>query len=99
MLYLKVCDDCSFIILDLPKLQTISFDGYYALQGDDRSNRKIYVNGNRSYDNTLIMKSTSKCNMDCDEYVDLPSLTNIQINNSDKCIFKYMGHVILESMI
>ena len=48
----------SFLILDLPKLQTISFYGYgYALAGDDRENRKTLINGHESYDNTLIMKS------------------------------------------
>ena len=61
LLYLKVCDDCSFsfsfLILDLPKLHTISFNGWYALFGDDRANRKTMINGHESYDNTLIMKS------------------------------------------
>ena len=48
----------SFLILDLPKLHTISFNGDYgALQGDDRANRKTMINGHESYDNTLIMKS------------------------------------------
>ena len=47
----------SFLILDLPKLHTISFNGKYALQGDDRDNRKTKINGHESYDNTLIMKS------------------------------------------
>ena len=46
----------SFLILDLPKLHTLSFDGW-ALQGDDRDNRKTMINGHESYDNTLIMKS------------------------------------------
>ena len=48
----------SFLILDLPKLHTISF--YFdwgALQGDGRDNRKTMINGHESYDNTLIMKS------------------------------------------
>ena len=46
-------------ILDLPKLHTISFNGWfgYALAGDDRDNRKTMINGHESYDNTLIMKS------------------------------------------
>ena len=47
----------SFLILDLPKLHTISFDGKNALQGDGRDNRKTMINGHESYDNTLIMKS------------------------------------------
>ena len=47
----------SFLILDLPKLHTISFDGSYALEGDDRANHKTMINGHKSYDNTLIMKS------------------------------------------
>ena len=47
----------SFLILDLPKLHTISFNGWNALEGDDRDNRKIIINGHESYDNTLIMKS------------------------------------------
>ena len=48
----------SFLILDLPKLHTISFNDWNggALAGDDRDNRKI-INGHESYDNTLIMKS------------------------------------------
>ena len=60
LLYLKVCDDCSFsfsfFILDLPKLHTISFNDA-TLQGDGRDNRKSMINGYASYDNTLIMKS------------------------------------------
>ena len=47
----------SFLILDLPKLHTISFNDYYALAGDDRDNHKTMINGHESYDNTLIMKS------------------------------------------
>ena len=47
----------SFLILDLPKLHTISFNGSYALVGDDRANCKTIINGHESYDNTLIMKS------------------------------------------
>ena len=47
----------SFLILDLPKLHTISFNGIFALAGDDRDNRKTIINGDESYDNTLIMKS------------------------------------------
>ena len=47
----------SFLILDLPKLHTISFNGGYALEGDYRDNRKTMINGHESYDNTLIMKS------------------------------------------
>ena len=47
----------SFLILDLPKLHTISFNGDYALEGDGRDNRKTMINGHESYDNTLIMKS------------------------------------------
>ena len=47
----------SFLILDLPKLHTISFDDDGALAGDGRDNRKTMINGHESYDNTLIMKS------------------------------------------
>ena len=47
----------SFLILDLPKLHTISFNGYCALEGDSRDNHKTIINGHESYDNTLIMKS------------------------------------------
>ena len=47
----------SFLILDLPKLHTISFNGWGALAGDNRANRKTMINGHESYDNTLIMKS------------------------------------------
>ena len=47
----------SFLILDLPKLHTISFNGEFALQGDGGYNRKTMINGHESYDNTLIMKS------------------------------------------
>ena len=59
LLYLKVYDDCSFsfLILDLPKLHTISFNNGEALEGDDRDNRKTIINGHKSYDNTLMMKS------------------------------------------
>ena len=44
----------SFLILDLPKLHTISFNGSHVLYGD---NRQTIINGHKSYDNTLIMKS------------------------------------------
>ena len=44
-----------FLILDLPKLHTISFN-YAALAGDCGDNRKTIINGHESYDNTLIMK-------------------------------------------
>ena len=47
----------SFLILDLPKLHTISFDGNEVLAGYSRDNRKTMINGHKSYDNTLIMKS------------------------------------------
>ena len=47
----------SFLILDLPKLHTISFNGNDALAGDDRVNRKTIINGYESFDNTLIMKN------------------------------------------
>ena len=47
----------SFLILDLPKLHTISFNDSNALAGDGRDNRKTIINGHDSYDNTLIMKS------------------------------------------
>ena len=47
----------SFLILDLPKLHTISFNGEQALQGSNRNNRQTMINGHESYDNTLIMKS------------------------------------------
>ena len=46
----------SFLILDLPKLHTISFNGEFALAGDWIDNRKT-IKGYESYDNTLIMKS------------------------------------------
>ena len=47
----------SFLILDLPKLHTISFNGGCDLAGDNRDNRKTMINGHESYNNTLIMKS------------------------------------------
>ena len=47
----------SFLILDLPKLHTISFDGGCALHGNNRDNRKTMINDHESYENTLIMKS------------------------------------------
>ena len=52
----------SFLILDLPKLHTITFNGWNALLGDDGDNRKTMINGHESYDNTLIMKSKLKWN-------------------------------------
>ena len=60
----------SFLILDLPKLHTISFNGGFALQGDGRDDRKTIINGYESYDNTLIMKSMKieielKWNVNC----------------------------------
>ena len=90
----------SFLILDLPKLHTIAFNGWDALEGDGRYNRKTMINGHSSYDNTLIMKSMSiemKCELCFDDCLDLPSLTQIQGNQD--YIHQYMGYVILESMI
>ena len=90
----------SFLILDLPKLHTISFNGVYsALQGDDGDNRKTIINGHKSYDNTLIMKSKLKWNVNCElcfdnDCLDLPSLTQIKGNSWH--IHKCIGHVILE---
>ena len=58
----------SFLILDLPKLHTISFNGEQALYGDERANRQTMINGHESYDNTLIMKSMyieMKWNVNC----------------------------------
>ena len=52
----------SFLILDLPKLYTISFDGIAAFAGDCGDNRKTIINGHESYDNILIMKSKLKWN-------------------------------------
>ena len=60
MWWLFIC--ISFLILDLPKLHTISFNGSGALVGDGRYNRKTIINGHESYDNTLIMKSKLKWN-------------------------------------
>ena len=60
----------SFLILDLPKLHTISFNGHEVFDEwrmiwkspirGDRDNRKTIINGHKSYDNTLIMKSKLK---------------------------------------
>ena len=92
----------SFLILDLPKLHTISFNGVCALAGDNRANSKT-INGHWSFDNTLIMKSKLKWNeMKCElcfdsDCLDLPSLTKIQGNRVN--IHRNMGYVILESMI
>ena len=47
----------SFLILDLPKLHTISFNNFATLYGDHRDNRQTMINGYESYDNTLIRKS------------------------------------------
>ena len=47
----------SFLILDLPKLHTISFNGEFALEGSIGHNRQTMINGHESFDNTLIMKS------------------------------------------
>ena len=47
----------SFLILDLPKLHTISFNGKDALQGGVLYNPQTMINIHESYDNTLIMKS------------------------------------------
>ena len=60
----------SFLILDLPKLHTISFIGDFdyncgIIQGDDEYNRITVINGHRSYNNTLIMKSKLKWNVNC----------------------------------
>ena len=92
----------SFLILDLPKLHTISFNSSNALAGDDRDNRKTIINGYKSYNNTLIMKSIlnwyeMKCELCCDnDCLDLPSLT--EIKGKSRGIHRYMGYVILEGI-
>ena len=55
----------SLIFLDLPKLHTISFYGDNALAGNWGDNRKTIINGHKSFDNTLIMKSKLKWNVNC----------------------------------
>ena len=55
----------SFLILDLPKLHTISFNDDLALAGNDGNYRKTIINGHESYDNTLIMKSKLNWNVNC----------------------------------
>ena len=50
----------SCLILDLPKLHTISFSGKFGgctFIGDGGNNRKRMINDHSSYDNTLIMRS------------------------------------------
>ena len=54
-----------FLILDLPKLYTISFNGDNILMGDFGHNRETIINGHESYNNTLIMKSKLKWNVNC----------------------------------
>ena len=46
----------SFLILDLPKLHTISFNSN-VLEGDDNGDVRTYWNSHESYNNMLIMKS------------------------------------------
>ena len=46
-----------FITLDLPKLHTLSFDGMFVLSGNYQSKYESLINGYKSYDNTLIMRS------------------------------------------
>ena len=55
----------SFLILDLPKLHTISFNDRWALAGDCEDNRETIINGHESYENTLIMKSKLNWNVNC----------------------------------
>ena len=43
--------------IDLPKLQSIQFDGFGALQGDNRDDRKTINNEPYNYKNTLTMRS------------------------------------------
>ena len=57
MWWLSIFIFISFLILDLPKLHTISFNGRWTLAGGGRDNRKTMINGYKSYDNTLVMKS------------------------------------------
>ena len=42
---------------DLPKLQSIRFDGFGALHGDGRDDRKTISNKPYNYKNTLTMRS------------------------------------------
>ena len=65
MWWLFIFISFSFLILDLPKLHTISFNGYFALKGDNGDDRETMINGHESYDNTLIMKSKMKWNVNC----------------------------------
>ena len=40
-----------------------------------------------------------KCELCFDDWLDLPSLTQIQCSGRDIMIFSYIGNVILESML
>ena len=64
----------------------------------------MIINGHKSYDNTLIMKSMLELKLiwivvDSNSCLDLPSLTKIQRQDNCGGIHENMGRVILESMI
>ena len=87
------------LILDLPKLRTITFSGGHCLKGVNQN--KVTNNGYKDYTNTLIMKSTFKWNVTgyLSNWIDLPSLSTIRCQGYCRNIHQFIGHVVLESMI
>ena len=75
---------------DLPELQSIVL-GSYALNGDNRDDRKTISDEPYNYNNTLTMRSEIEW---VDKWIDLPSLTTFKGDGGN---FEYTGSVILES--
>ena len=93
------------IILDLPNLTTMTFNGKRALGGNGEEECRVKINGKDSFTNTLIMRS--KLIVDgiwwflsphsIQLNVDLPSLTSINCSRKCELVHNNIGKVILES--
>ena len=87
----------SFLILDLPKLQTLSFSGDWVLAGDWREEHKTIINGRSCFDGKLVMRGMGEeISTLIANGVDLPSLTSLEFHG--EWVFGRIGYVVLESM-
>ena len=88
--------------VDLPKLNTIHYiDSYnycFIMAGKDDDYYRKKINGNKSYNNKLVMRSMLP-EFFMAKNLDLPKLTSIQCKGKCRSIHCNMGYVVLESRI
>ena len=89
-----------YLLLDLPKLHTISYvceDNELSLLLSGNINQSVTINGRQSYNNTYIMRSMEYLNI-TNDWLDLPSLTCINCQGNCKGLHLLIGRVIIESI-